>query len=111
MVYCTSIFLLNVCLYFNLFNRGPRGRLAMPNELPSINKDFHFTSLQEIAQSERNSHFKNRGGKNLINNRVLILRKYIASRMGSHKISFVAYKNKSATRGAQLVPIGIPNLI
>ena len=45
MVYCTSIFLLNVCLYFNLFNRGPRGRLAMPNELPSINKDFHFTSL------------------------------------------------------------------
>ena len=25
--------------------RGPRGRLAMPNELPSINKDFHFTSL------------------------------------------------------------------
>ena len=25
--------------------REPRGRLAMPNELPSINKDFHFTSL------------------------------------------------------------------
>ena len=37
--------MLNVCLYVNLFNRGPRGRLAIPNELPSINKDFHFTSL------------------------------------------------------------------
>ena len=24
--------------------RGPRGRLAMSNELPSINKDFHFTN-------------------------------------------------------------------
>ena len=45
MVYCTCIFLLNVRLYVNLFNRGPRGRLAMPNELPSLNKDFHFTSL------------------------------------------------------------------
>ena len=39
------IFVECMCLYVNLFNRGPRGRLAMPNELPSINKDFHFTSL------------------------------------------------------------------
>ena len=23
--------------------RGPHGRLALPNELPSLNKDFHFT--------------------------------------------------------------------
>ena len=29
--------------------RGPHGRLALPNELPSLNKDFHFTSLQLSA--------------------------------------------------------------
>ena len=35
-----------VCVYsLTCYLRGPRGRLAMPNELPSINKDFHFTSL------------------------------------------------------------------
>ena len=31
--------------------RGPRGRLAMPNELPSINKDFHFTSLHFTSEN------------------------------------------------------------
>ena len=31
---------------------------------------------QEMAQSERNSHSKNRGGKNRINSQVRILRKH-----------------------------------
>ena len=31
---------------------------------------------QEIARSERNFHSKNRCGKNLINNQVLILKRY-----------------------------------
>ena len=29
--------------------RGPRGRLAMSNEPPSLNKDVHFTSLHFTA--------------------------------------------------------------
>ena len=41
-----------VCVYsLTCCLRGPRGRLAMPNELPSINKDFHFTSLHFTHRS------------------------------------------------------------
>ena len=39
---------------------------------------------QEKARSERNSHSKNRGGKNLIDNWVLILRKHNVSRASSY---------------------------
>ena len=43
------VFLCNqycVYLYVHVVLRGPHGRLALPNELPSLNKDVHFTSLQ-----------------------------------------------------------------
>ena len=41
-----------VCVYsLTCCLRGPHGRLAMPNELPSINKDFHFTSLHRNMNS------------------------------------------------------------
>ena len=43
---CSSLNILmfgTVCIY--CCYRGPRGRLAMPNEPPSLNKDVHFTSL------------------------------------------------------------------
>ena len=39
--------------------RGPRGRLAMPNELPSINKDFHFTSLHFIVSNRLSLSYPN----------------------------------------------------
>ena len=35
-----------ICCY-----RGPYGRLALPNEPPSLNKDVHFTSLHFISLS------------------------------------------------------------
>ena len=39
---------------------------------------------QEMVQSERYSHSINRGGKNKVNNQVLILRKHIVSRLISY---------------------------
>ena len=40
--------------------------------------------VPEKAQSERNSHSENRGGKTQIDNKVLILRKHIVSRVSSY---------------------------
>ena len=34
---------------------GPHGRLALPNELPSLNKDFHFTSLPALLRTWKKS--------------------------------------------------------
>ena len=39
---------------------------------------------QEKAQSEKDSHSKNRGGKNQTNNQVLYTMKHIVSRMSSY---------------------------
>ena len=50
-----------VCVYsLTCCLRGPRGRLAMPNELPSINKDFHFTSLHFTSLHFTSLHLRNR---------------------------------------------------
>ena len=52
-----------------------------------INKKVQIGNDQEKAQSERNSHSKNSkkgGGKTQIDNKVLILRKHIVSRVSSY---------------------------
>ena len=59
--------LLNACLYLQIicltsYFRGPRERLTMPNEPPSINKKVQVGKDQKKAQSEKDSQFKNRGG-------------------------------------------------
>ena len=62
-----------------------------------VNDAFHYTDIivhhfrkvqegkdQEKVQSEKDSHSKNRGGKNQTNNQVLIPRKHFVSRMSSY---------------------------
>ena len=50
----------------------------------SVNKKEQVGKDQEKAQSEKDSHSKNRGGKNQTNNQVLYTMKHIVSRMSSY---------------------------
>ena len=52
--------------------------------ISNCKKKVQIGNDQEKAQSERNSHSKNRGGKNFIDNEVLILRKHIVSQVSSY---------------------------
>ena len=51
---------------FDSFHFGPHCSIDLSNEKVQVGKD------QEKAQSEKDSHSKNRGGKNQTNNQVLI---------------------------------------
>ena len=53
---------------------------------------------QEIAQSERSSHSKIRGGKNKAKNQALILRKHIASRVNSYFLNKWPHSHPNLTK-------------
>ena len=51
---------------------------------PAIQKEVQVGNAQEKAQSEKDSHSKNRGGKKQTNNKVLIPCKHFVRRMSSY---------------------------
>ena len=88
-VYIIRTCLRDACLhihtvqYLNIFCVIDCKRKALLNVM-NIKKKAQVGKDQEKAQSEKDSHSKNRGGKKQTNNQVLIPRKHIVSRMSSY---------------------------
>ena len=58
-LYC--LYIIYACMFVCTCSyRGPNGRLAMPNESSSLNKDVHFTSLDSTQVRQQLHKVSNR---------------------------------------------------